>query len=66
MNPDILRHRIKTALDEYRLQHTLELGTEDGLALVDALTPPYSPTIALGTEELNLLTDHIANFLEEE
>jgi len=50
---------IYEALASYRCQYTKEMVSGDGLGLVDVLTPDDEGTIKFGTEELELLADHI-------
>lgn len=55
---------IANVLRGHRLLHTIdEVDEADGLALVDALTPKNDQTITRGNEEIDALTDALAEAL---
>ena len=57
---DVLHASITRALNNYRMQHTVDVN-EDGLSLVDRLTAPGDDTIMTGRNEMMILIDHIYN-----
>lgn len=54
---DVLR-----ILRDYRCQYTFD-ENQDGIELLDMITPPRDSEISRGLLELELLADHIANGL---
>lgn len=64
-----LRQLITNALRDYGCAFTRTGNVngvdDDALPLVDKLTPPGQPTIALGQQELESLADHIAGALHD-
>lgn len=62
-DPDELRGRIHTALRNYRCYHTVEQDNEDGMPLVDLLSP--GETVAEGKEELEYLADYVAGEISD-
>lgn len=60
VDEDMVGAAIESVLMSARLQHTRELGDEDnGLPLLDALTPEDDDNISRGRYEINLLVDSI-------
>jgi len=52
-------------LNSYRCQYTVDTVFENGMDLVDLLTPPGDKDITRGKQELELLADAIASALHD-
>ena len=55
---------VETCLKSYTLQYTRD-SNDNGISIVDALTPPEETVITTGLKEIELLTDYLNSTIED-